>query len=108
MLLLFQGCYYDVAEELYGDGLCDTTAVTYTNAIKPIMDSYSCSGCHSDPNGKNLATYDGVKAVVNSGRLLGSIRHEGGFRPMPESPRPKLPACAIRKIESWINQGMPN
>lgn len=102
------GCYYDVEEELYSDGICDTLSVTYTASIKPIMDSYSCSGCHADAAGKDLSTYNGVKAVVNSGRLLGSINHVSGFRPMPEAPRSKMPACAINKIQAWINQGMPN
>jgi hypothetical protein len=44
---------------------------------------------------------------INSGRLLGAIRHESGFLPMPQNAS-KLPSCDISKIEQWILDGAPN
>lgn len=105
------GCYYDTKENLYPSlqTCSDTTNVTYTSKIAPILSSY-CTSCHtvSTPNGNvQLETYAGVKAVVNNGKLMGSIKHDGSAIPMPQSGG-KLDDCKIAVFTKWVNAGAPN
>jgi hypothetical protein len=86
---------------------CDSTHVTYDTIIQPIVQTW-CVGCHSGSspsNGLSLTSYDQVKASVNSGRLMGAIRQETGFKAMP--PGSKLSDCSIALFQKWINLGMP-
>lgn len=97
---------YDLAAT--GNNTCDTNAVSYANTIVPIMNA-NCNVCHagSNPSGGILTnTYQGLNAF-SSATLLGSIRHESGFSPMPNN-APKLSDCDINKITAWINQGKLN
>ncbi|MEZ5072149.1 MAG: cytochrome c [Bacteroidales bacterium] len=70
----------------------------------------SCFSCHSETNapafGGNLSleTYDDVSARAD--RILGAVRHEEGFTPMPQGGG-TLTECDILTIEAWINQGKP-
>ena len=108
-LLFLAGCYYDVEEELYPTTGCSTTDMSYTNDILPIIDT-NCYGCHDAANnfaGVNVEGYDQLKIYVDNNELLGVIRHESGFSPMPQN-APKMVDCDIEKIESWINAGAPN
>lgn len=87
---------------------CDTTAYTYQETISPLLQGY-CVGCHtiSSLGGNiNLSNYEGVKASIDNGRLVGSIKHESGFSPMPKGG--KLSDCQITQITKWINGGAPN
>ncbi|RME13709.1 MAG: hypothetical protein D6799_07825 [Bacteroidetes bacterium] len=88
---------------------CDTTNVTYTNTIKAIFDN-NCIGCHnaySPAGGYALDSYMGSKICAQSGRLMGSIQWLSGYSPMPKGGN-KLSDCNIKKIQKWINAGMPN
>lgn len=91
------------------DGACDTSNVTYSGGVAPILSTY-CYGCHagSSPQGNvNYNTYSGVKATVTNGKLLGSIQHASGYIAMPQNGN-KLPACKISIIQAWIDAGAPN
>ena len=108
---LLPGCYYDVEEELYplDPSSCDTSGVTYSQTIAPIMNS-SCNGCHSSSSpsgGIILDTYNAVKQNVDNGKLMGSVRWESGYSAMPQGGN-KLDDCTIRKMETWVNAGAPN
>jgi hypothetical protein len=86
---------------------CDSSHVTYDSAIVIITQSW-CTTCHGDSNpayGLSLTTYDKVKASVNGGRLMGAIRQENGFFPMPKGGQ--LSPCDIAIFQKWINLGMP-
>lgn len=88
---------------------CDTTDVTLTNSIMPIFETY-CNGCHSGsvPQGDiDLTKYSGIKLTVDNGSLLGSVKHESGYIPMPEG-ADKLSDCNIAKIEKWVALGAKN
>ena len=88
---------------------CDTTAVTFSGAVQPILQTY-CTGCHggSAPEaGVNLSTYAGVKATATSGSLVGVIEHRSGFSPMPKNGN-TLSACHIAKINKWVALGAKN
>ena len=116
MIVLLSSCYYDKEDQLYplsnsgSGGTCDTTNVTYTAAIQPILaQNCALSGCHdaaTKSSGYDLSSYDGAKATANSGRMMGSIKQENGFSPMPKG-MTKLNDCNISKISAWINKGMP-
>jgi hypothetical protein len=88
---------------------CDTTNVKYSTHIKPLIQT-NCQGCHSGANpggGLELVTYEGVKAVAQNGKLVGSISHLPGYKPMPQNGN-KLSDCDIRKVQLWISNGTPN
>lgn len=109
LLLGLSACYYHVEEELYPDLGCATENVTYSGTILPILDT-NCFICHNQATNEGNVTlegYDNLLMLVDSGRLLGAIRHEPGFFPMPQN-QPQLVACTIEKIEAWINSGAPN
>ena len=110
--VLLYGCYNRNAEDLYpalvGNG-CDTTAVTYTTVIKPIMDAHcATSGCHlgATYTGYDLSGYTGIANLANNGKLVAAIEHTGP-NPMPQG-APKLDDCTISKIKIWINAGALN
>ena len=90
-------------------GGCDTTNVTYSGSIVPILQT-NCYGCHSSPNpggGILLTTYDGVLAAVNSGKLWGAINFDQGYVGMPKNGS-KMDECNLAKIRIWIKDGAPN
>jgi hypothetical protein len=108
VMLIFPGCYYDNEEELYGNN-CDTSSVTYSLSIKPIIDG-SCNSCHSTASAQGgiiLDTYTSLKGFADSGQLSGVINQKTGFSPMPKGGS-KLSDCSISTIDKWITDGSPN
>ncbi|HEX5001049.1 MAG TPA: hypothetical protein VFW78_01005 [Bacteroidia bacterium] len=106
-----QSCYYDVEEELYPNvnTSCDTTGVTYTNSIVPVL-SANCYSCHnqgSAQGGVILDDYLNVYAHATDGTLLGAIRWDAGYKPMPQGGA-KLNDCTIKIFETWVNAGAPD
>ena len=107
--LLISACYYDVEEELYPSGTCDTANMSFSQDVMPIFNQ-NCNICHSASAAQGnviLDTYDAVLPYVNNGKLLGSIRHQGGFSAMPQR-KPQLSTCTIDKIAAWITDGAMN
>ena len=109
LTLLFSGCYYDVAEELYPDNTaCDTTGITYTKTIQPILND-QCNSCHtgSSPSGSvDFSTYEFVKAYALDGSLYGSMSHDPNWSEMPQGGN-KVDDCTLLKVKVWIDNGMP-
>jgi hypothetical protein len=108
-----QSCYYDTEEELYPadpNAVCDTTNVTYSAAVKPILQQ-NCASCHSGgisaSGGVDMEDFNQVQTVALNGKLVGTISHASGFKPMPQGGN-KLPDCAIAKIKKWADSGAPN
>jgi uncharacterized membrane protein len=90
-------------------GRCDTAVLTYSAAIKPIMDN-KCVGCHNPLSlggSINLSTYSTVKIAALNGKLYGSVAHQSGFSPMPKNSA-KLSDCEITQIQKWITAGSLN
>lgn len=104
------GCYYDNKQELYPNQTsCDTTKISYSKSIAPIM-AQNCNGCHNQGFASGTwktETHANLVATVNGGRLKGSIEHKTTYLPMPQG-APKLSACNLNKINAWINAKMPN
>ena len=83
---------------------CDTSFITYSGVVYPIFEA-NCITCHAPPTpegGIDLTNYEHVSFLAQSGQLLGSIKHEAGFAPMPDN-APPLTTCEILYIEKWIN-----
>ncbi|MBE0638078.1 MAG: hypothetical protein IH598_06145 [Bacteroidales bacterium] len=88
---------------------CDSVNVTFSATIWPIIQN-RCYGCHSggSPSGGiSLTNHTDLVAVANNGSLMGAIRHEQGYSPMPKNGA-KLSDCNISQIQKWINDGTPN
>jgi len=111
-LVTVQSCYYDKEDLLYGNGnvLCtDTSAVSYTQKVVPILQQY-CYSCHTGgfPSGNILmGTYAADKAIGQNGSLYGSISYATGYSPMPKG-MSKMTSCQIATIKKWVDSGMPN
>ena len=106
----FSSCYYDNKEELYpAVTSCDSSAVTYTGKVLPIIvaNCYACHGNGSTLGNVNLDGHANLKVVSDNGKLAGVIEHQGGFSPMPQGGN-KLDPCDIQVIEKWISDGAPN
>jgi uncharacterized membrane protein len=105
----FSGCYYDVEEELYTTSECQTADMSYQNDILPIIQEncYVCHAANVNFGNITLEGHQNLTVQANNGFLVGAIRHNEGFSPMPQN-NSQLLECEIEKIESWINDGAPN
>lgn len=112
MAFLSRSCYYDSEEMLYPElgGGCDTTAVTFTSTIKPIL-ANNCYSCHSNATaasyGGNIRLEDYSDVASSSAAVSGSINHSGGYSPMPKNGG-MLNKCLLLQYEKWIILGMPD
>jgi cytochrome c5 len=102
-------CYYDNEEALYPSlsNSCDTTNVTYSGTIVPILNN-TCMGCHSAAaTGGSilLNTYDEV--VARAPRITGSIKQLSGYSAMPKGGG-KISSCSITQWDIWVRKGMLN
>jgi archaellum component FlaG (FlaF/FlaG flagellin family) len=101
----FTSCYNDSEEGLfpgsYINNTCDTSIVTFSASIKPIIEG-NCITCHSSQQ-PTLNNYSNISS--NASAILKSIKREGAS-PMP--PTTSLDDCSIKKFEIWINNGNPN
>lgn len=89
---------------------CDTTAVSFSADIQPIIEQNCYNGCHSGANptsGFLLTSYSAVKLKVDDGRLFGAVDHQAGFVAMPQIGS-KLSDCNLDLIKTWIDDGAPN
>ena len=89
--------------------VCDTTNVTYSGSVKPILVNY-CTGCHSGSapsGGISYETYDLTKATALSGAIVGSIERTSSYSPMPQGGN-KLNDCSIAIIKKWVALGAKN
>jgi mono/diheme cytochrome c family protein len=109
MLIALVSCVSNVEEELYPPDTCDTTQVTYSATIAPIIElnCYECHGGEATISGIPLEGYANLKAVVDEGRLVGAVRHEDGYSAMPKDAQ-ALPECQLLQIEKWVDEGAPD
>ena len=110
LIIYLSGCYYDKEAELYPfTNNCDTTNVTFSGSVAPVMAS-NCNGCHSGASasaGVKTDNYNDLLVIVNNGKLWGTVNHDPGFKPMPQNAQ-ILPVCDRSKIKIWITAGAPN
>lgn len=105
---IFPSCYYDKEETLYPFVKCDTTNVTYSQTLVPIMNA-NCDVCHVTGNNVNapiLNSWAALKVFALNGKLMAALNHTGP-KPMP-SGGSMLDNCSIRKFQKWVSQGAPD
>lgn len=106
-LAFLQSCSYQKKELTAPAATCsDTMNVSYATKVRPLLQA-KCFTCHGNgaSNGDiSLETYDQVKQVASTGRLLGTISHAAGFSPMPLGAA-KLDECSIEAVKTWIEEG---
>jgi hypothetical protein len=111
-LFFFVSCYYDSEEALYPalSNSCDTTNVTFSGTIVPILDN-NCSACHSNNTaaayGNNIRLQNYADVLAKADRIIGSIKHLNTFYAMPKSGGFIKP-CSINQFDIWIRNGMLN
>ena len=81
--------------------------VTYTNTMRSELAGCAVSGCHdaNSPVG-SLANYEDTRNFIAFGRILGALRHEDGFSPMPKGGE-MWSESEIDRLQTWINDDMP-
>jgi hypothetical protein len=107
VLIATNGCYYDKEELLYPSNFCDTSIVTWSGTIQPLITTRCATpSCHvSGAQLPDLSTYAGVRAQADNGRIRARAII-GSPSIMPASG--KLPACEIQKLDIWLQAGAPN
>lgn len=91
-----------------GGSLCDTTNVSYTTTIQPLIEK-NCLGCHAASirtAGVNLSGYNNVKLYANNTLLVGVTSRQRGFVAMP--PTGPITECETNLIRAWVAQGAKN
>lgn len=91
---------------------CDVAneTITYAGVVSPIFDAH-CRECHASSvalakgGGNDFGSYAAINAYPQFS-LLGCIRRDPGFDPMPQG-RDKLSDCDIQRIEKWYALGKP-
>lgn len=86
---------------------CESYAHSYSDVIWPMMEQY-CTGCHNPSypgGGISIEGYDDLVGLANTGSLMGSIRYEQAYSPMPTNQQ--LPDCKIAQVQKWIDEGFP-
>jgi len=106
MFLIFMAC----GDEGPSTSSCETADLTYSDVSSIFNTNCATSGCHVEGGqSPEMFSYDKIKEEIDGpNRILGSINHDDGFRPMPyPEGSDKLSDCNIDKIEAWIADGAP-
>jgi hypothetical protein len=110
-VLYLAGCSKESEDKLAGTTTCDTTGISYSLQIVPILQNncYVChgSGSTAGSGGIDLSSYSKLKVYADNGYLVGNVTHAPGYVGMPYG-LPKLPACEVNTIVAWVNQGTKN
>jgi hypothetical protein len=105
-------CYYDSEESLYPSisSTCDTTNVTYSGKVVPIM-ANNCLSCHSNTSapsaGGNIALENFADVSAQAASISTAINQTGTLSPMPKNGS-KLKACLISTFDIWVRNGKPD
>ena len=91
--------------------------ISYSSNIKPLFDSYGCSGCHGGSGGlfvtpyANLFTTGNHKPVVVAGDtnsvLIKKIKGIAGFGSQMPLGGPVMAASDLNTIIQWVRNGTP-
>ena len=91
---------------------CTGISPTYTNNVKPILDSYCPMpgmGCHSSGRGAggfDLGSYAGALVAGSNRKFMGTIEHLKGYTAMPKG-GVMIPDAKIQILYCWIQNGSP-
>ncbi len=85
IMLYLSGCAKESADRLSGGSTCDTTNVSYSKQILPILQD-NCYTCHQGSaasSGIDLSVFATLQAHVANGDLKSAVTHTGNVTPMP-------------------------
>ena len=88
---------------------CDSTQSSFAANIYPLLNSY-CIGCHNSTRADadvDIDSYEKILPYVENGVLMGTIRHDQFFAPMPPTGS-QISDCRIAQIQKWIDEGAQN
>jgi uncharacterized membrane protein len=94
---------------MYGASSCDTTNVTYSQKIAPLINQ-KCIGCHSAASataGVDLSSYNQVVKYGQTKQLQGTINQLPGYESKLMPPGAKLDNCNLSLVDIWLRKGMP-
>jgi hypothetical protein len=112
IIIAVSSCFYDNEEALYPslNSTCDTTNVTYSGKVVPIL-ANNCLSCHSNATaasaGGNIALENFADVSSQAASISAAINHTGPLSPMPKNGS-KLKACLISTFDIWVRNGKPN
>jgi len=112
IIIAVSSCFYDNEEALYPslNTTCDTTNVTYSGKVVPIL-ANNCLSCHSNATaasaGGNIALENFADVSSQAASISAAINHTGPLSPMPKNGS-KLKACLISTFDIWVRNGKPN
>lgn len=111
LIYMFQACEYDnLNVQPATPENCDTTLLKYNDGIKALVATHcgtSDNACHkTGAQQVNLDIYDEINDAADNGDLMGSLRHEPGFEPMP-SGGIILDECTLSKFQKWVDADEP-
>jgi len=112
IIIAVSSCFYDNEEALYPslNTTCDTTNVTYSGKVVPIL-ANNCLSCHSNATaasaGGNIALENFADVNSQAASISAAINHTGPLSPMPKNGS-KLKACLISTFDIWVRNGKPN
>lgn len=106
LLLAFASCEYNNEEELYGESDIDTTVVSFSADVFPIIQmSCATANCHAEGGFGNgvYEDYEDVYKKVENGSLRERVIVQ---RSMP--PNDELSDEELAIIQAWLDDGAPN
>ena len=109
IMFYLSGCAKESADRLSAGSTCDTTNVSYSKQILPILQD-NCYTCHQGSaasSGIDLSNFSTLQAHVANGDLVSAVTHNGKVTPMPYE-LPQLPSCEVNTIVAWVDQGALN
>lgn len=106
--LLTLSCTNDSESDLIDNET--TTTVSYTEDVKPIMES-NCVSCHGNTpsNGASVSlnTYDNVKNAILNNALINRISKDQSDPELMPLGGSRLPQTTIDKIAQWETEDFP-
>jgi hypothetical protein len=110
IVFYLSGCAKESADRLSGGSTCDTTNVSYSKQVLPILQD-NCYSCHNQgaasSDGIELSDFTVLQAHVANGDIVSAVTHNGKVTPMPFQ-LPQLPSCEVNTIVAWVDQGALN
>jgi hypothetical protein len=117
LIVLIVSCKKSSEDILASGAICDTTNISYSAGIVPILQQ-NCYSCHGTGNtggsgGILLEGYANISVYANNGELTGDVSAPAGSSGGPGNTGmpyggPMLPSCELNKILAWVHQGVKN
>ncbi|MBL4706585.1 MAG: hypothetical protein JKY54_18800 [Flavobacteriales bacterium] len=103
----FSSCKKDKAEQLIIT-VCDTTSVSYSLEVAPIIFSNCLTGCHNSVDLSGTYAFENYAQIAaNIDAIVCVINHDLSCAPMPKF-APKLADSSVLKITCWAENGANN